>query len=669
MALAKRPIGYPSGFDKKHDLPVHSQSWRPVSKMPTGLFSFRKRRLVLAVVVALIVYLFIHYLPTDLPSAGQRIDLRTGLSQGRMPSPPTGKKDTGTVLDSRQLYDGPVQFYRLASTLHTHSYDRKSGRDNVAFLLRDFKSASSLIGVACDFALFNRSSIHVAVLSTYDNPIEEIVRVNGIKQSECPIIWHDARPDYNSQSSKARQSTVVKSALGHLHVNLRPTAFIIDQQQSKDEVFKGALDEKLASFWMSPVIIPDDTSTSMSWVISLDGKALSLLNQVQIDVIITPYKDSAGSLVRLLSSIQNARYEGLPLPHITVELPHDIDGFALDYLKNFRWSDNRGIGESKLVLRRRLDVGQLIPDLASLRTIESFYPPSSPLSHALVLSPDVELSPNYMHYLMYLTLDYKYGRSGQNITDSLMGISLDLPKTTTNADAPFLTIIGSEKLFLHQTPSSTAALYFGDKWVELQDYLSLRLQHDRTLSKSLKDAPHVSDDHPSWLAQASEIMQARNYFMLYPGFATDATSRLATVHTELHQAPEEYATKYMAQKPKHDDLPIPSMNDRTVLTADEELTSQDRDHAHARLDHEQQSGSRPITALLGLGDRETLPPGNELPLYLADGHRVEPVDAEVAATRLADSVSLEFGGCDSLEDRDESKIGSIEYLFCRNEGL
>lgn len=670
MALAKRSAVYNNGLDKKTDLPLYGQTWQPNARMRSWSF-FRKKRALLAILALCGIYIFIKFLPTDVPSVGSRIDPRTGQPQGhpvdrtttsKQPKPgrPAGKVPE-QLLD--QIYDGPVKFYRLASSLRPHLRKVDDDRDHVVFLLRDLRTAASLVPLACDMANYNRSRVHMAVMTLRENSIEEIMSVSGVEAPDCPIFWHDTRPDYNSQSSFNRQTTVVQAALSHLDAALNPTAVIIDQQQAKDTHFKDAVQSKLDSIRVPLTIVPNNALTSMSWITAMAGQSLSLLNQNQIDIVITPYKQSAGSLLRLLESIQKANYAGLPEPRITIELPQTIDDFALRYLEYFRWPSDRETGQSKLILRRRIDPAQISPAVASLHTLESFYPPSWPLSHVLVLSPDVELAPEYLQYLTYLMLEYKYGIKGRNMTSAMMGIALDLPERALNDKHPFVdqttSRIGS--LLWSQSPSSTATLYFGDKWVELQNWFTLRIQYDPKLEKTVESSvASVSTKHPAWLGQAQELMLARNYYLLYPGFSHDAGLKLATIHTELHQDPEEFARKLKPVLPDRSSS-ISSISKDDVLTGEE-----DTGHTHHHVT------SDPAISLLALLlgtqralDREQLPQDFDLPMYSADGRVTDRDTSEMDADMFAEHISLELGGCDTLKDRDERKKGHIEYMFCK----
>lgn len=624
-----------------------------------GSTFLRRKRVVAAIALLAVVYLFIKYLPTNLPPAGLRYDAQTGQNQGRPPAfipASAGSKADRNVPGKGQFFDGPVKFYELARTLRPHLDRKFTDKDNVVFLLHDLSTASTLIGFACELAMYNRTTVHAAVLARGSQTIDNIMDLSGAAHTDCPIYLHDARPDYNAQSSPRRRVLAIESVINHFAQALRPSSFIVDETQMAQALFRNAVNNKLDSIWTPLVTIPDHTSSMTDWLRAIDGRSLALVNRIQIDIVITPYKNSAGCLIRLLNSIRGADYAGLPRPHITVEIPNDVDPAALRYLENFRWPQAYHDTTGQLTLRRRMAPAQTNSAAASLRTLESFYPPSNPMSHVLVLTPDVELSPNYLQYLMYLMLEYKYGRNGERLTSSLMGISLFAPSTALHdEDQEHTDGRNHNTILLRQSTTNVASLYFGDKWVELQDYLTHRLRQDPALSKTVSGVTQL-DSQPAWLSQLSELMQARNYFMLHRAIPTsnnfDPNAQIALWHPEAHQSPEEYWTPPVPPA----QTAIPSFTDSTILTGDEPTSDQPR--------HEQSSKVLPVTSLLGLKDREILPFDSELPMFGADGKMIDLVEAEVRANAFADRLSLELGGCKSSETRDEKKIGTVGYLFC-----
>lgn len=132
-----------------------------------------------------------------------------------------------------------------------------------------------------------------------------------------------------------------------------------------------------------------------------------------------------------------------------------------------------------------------------------------------------------------------------------MGISLDLPSVHLNGTEPFVppalfrmskeskTKVEKPTPFMWQAPNSNAALYFGDKWIEFHSFLTSRVAIK--IPEYLRRPKQLSVDHPSWMEYLLELMRSRGYALLYPDFSSEDDS-IATVHNELFQLPEEYAT-------------------------------------------------------------------------------------------------------------------------------
>ena len=96
-------------------------------------------------------------------------------------------------------YDGQVRFFRLASSLRlsassTGGYDKKNR--NILFAISALKSASVLLSMACDMSKWNRNHVHVAFMGRDGIPLDDLLEINGIDKTDCPAVWHDARPDY-----------------------------------------------------------------------------------------------------------------------------------------------------------------------------------------------------------------------------------------------------------------------------------------------------------------------------------------------------------------------------------------------------------------------------------------------------------------------------------------
>lgn len=281
-------------------------------------------------------------------------------------------------------------------------------------------------------------------------------------------------------------------------------------------------------------------------------------NKQSIDILVHAQPHSSGSLLRLLNSLKRADYFGFS-PGLTIELPYEVDPSLIRQLGSFEWPPNTG--KSKFILRRRLQIGALTPQEASQRAVDSFYPHDPASSHVLVLSPDATIAPSFFHFLTYSLLRYKYSADTGSEVNRLFGISLELPSTRPTDGSVFSPPLKTNRegqteqrvdpLFTWQMPNSNAALYFGDKWVQLHSFLFNRF------TKSSKSYMHPNlflKKYPAWMEYVLELLRVRGYYLLYPSFASEPDLNLVTVHNDLHQLPEEYRSPPKAPS-QHTDKP------------------------------------------------------------------------------------------------------------------
>ena len=374
--------------------------------------------------------------------------------------------------------------------------------------------------------------------------------------------------------------------------------------------------------------------------------------------------DSSGSLVRLLKSIENADYFGVRRPHLTIELPTDIDPPTWKYLQNLVWPPLDWSGAphaSQVSLRHRIPRRTSTEHEASARLVESFYPVRTASSHVLILSPQVELSPLYYHYVIYNLLEYKYSAYGAAITDfpNLMGFSLELPSFHLNDSQPLdpplierTPLKGREKglpgvrtPFLWQAPNANAALYFGDKWMEFHSFLTARLTKPPSTRRKV-----FSEKHPAWIESLLELIRARGYSMLYPNFPMDGDA-IVTVHDELYQAPEEYS------KPSPTPTPTPDLDAGEPLTADSEKGPRSAPPNNEHL----LSESSLISLLPNDGD---LPDISELPLLSYNGINISKKLSHEAAMAFSETYRREIGTCKSDQETTPREANSAVDLFC-----
>lgn len=367
-----------------------------------------------------------------------------------------------------------------------------------------------------------------------------------------------------------------------------------------------------------------------------------------MEILVHAPPSASGSLIRLLESLKNADFFLSAPPKLTIELPHEIDEPTSHYLQTFRWPPNSDINAGNmLTLHHRIPQHGLTVEENSIRFLESFWPADANSSHVLVLSPQVELSPLFFHYLKYTVLDYKYSARNIDSHQNLLGISLDLPSMHINNSAEFKPPVSAGPKeadltqFLWQAPNSNAALYFGDKWVELHDFVSHMLISEHTLpTPTTLNQKLVSKTYPSWLEHILKLARARGYWTLYPNFKD--TEALATVHTELYQLPEEYSHDPQVETP----------GQGTDLTADP------ANHKHTEAPLISKS------LLNVLPNNGALPKIRDLPLLTWDGETIKVADIEKIAAKYSSIFRHEIGGCDATVVEKQRSGLTASDLFC-----
>ena len=371
-----------------------------------------------------------------------------------------------------------------------------------------------------------------------------------------------------------------------------------------------------------------------------------------VDILIQAPTGSSGSLVRLLKSIENADYFGFRRPHITVELPSEVDPPTWDYLQNLVWPPLDWSGAphaSQVTLRHRISRRTMTEYEASARLVESFYPARTKGSHVLLLSPQVELSPLYYHFVIYSLLEYKYSAHAQVAKDApnLLGFSLELPSFYLNDTTPFAPPVkkGQPTPFLWQSPNCNAALYFGDRWIEFHSFLTARLSKPPPARRKF-----VSEKHPAWLEFLLEFMRARGYSLIYPNFPSDEDS-IATIHDELYQVPEEFP-----KKPADPSLPDINPNEPLTGEFDPEARRAPPNTESPLL------SSDLISSLPNSGD---LPELSNMPLLAYSGHNMSREISDEATKAFSQTYQREVGDCRSASEANTRQPKSALDLFCR----
>lgn len=672
MSARSRIVSADEELGKRDDDFFRSRRSRSTSSSPVASsfipWRWRKRRVLTALAVIAVVYVFMYNLPTGspvpqdptvrpiyTPSYTPTVPHRASGEPAGAPSrDPDEEEDEAT----KHWYNGVVRFYKLAENLHKIS--RTGGtvtqNRNVLFVASSLKSMANLIPMACEMARIEKNFAHLALFGRSTIPMDELLEINGVDLQSCTVFWHDARGDFPEYSSDARAESATRGAMKHINDFMHPQAMIMDDSAKEELFFTRAMRTKAKEFGRPLIEIPAGKYEDFMWMTRLEANNLSGWFIPTIDIVIQAPRGSSGSLIRLVKSLQNADYRGLQVPRLTIELPSDVGHYVQRFLHDLQWPpvhDSLPFHPNMLTLHHRIPSSRQSSEQASLRFVESFYPSRPESNHVLILSPQAEVSPRFLQYLHYQILEHRYAPWISSTQQSMLGISLDVPSTFLNGTAGFSPPVGENVTeetaspFLYQAPSSTATLIFGDKWSQFHSFLSQRtsVNHD-----GKKTAKLVSETEPAWMEYLLELMRARDWTVLHPA----ATANLVTVHNELAQVPEEF-TRPAPETPK-EQVPKTEDNGEAFLLSDEPpvLVERVEKDEHASDGVPLHSILNPDTAIWNL------------PILAYDGRLITEQDKMNASMEYREFFRKSFGGCD---DKDAKKRRVVDDtgasdLFC-----
>ncbi|KAK3294774.1 uncharacterized protein B0H64DRAFT_425431 [Chaetomium fimeti] len=645
---------------KPAKLPSIRPRWSAATGAPRSKFL---KRLAMVFALGVFVYLFISNLPTDLPIRDRRHPVYRGRPEadqphapgpgsGRRPggmpklydqkpqrqSPPPSNAPPTAPVPPQTPYSGPIIYLKLLPSLQAiyTTSGTSTVNKNVLFAAANLKSAALLLPMACQMGDELRNYVHFALLGGSGIDMEQLRAVNGIDES-CKVIFHDARPDFAQASAPERLRQSSARALRHINMYMHPQAVVIDGSGVEEDYFLAGVRKQAPVLGMPLIELPKNAHSRLAWITKLDASSLAAWDKTSIDIVIHAPSASSGGLIHLLKSLSEADFSAGSAPHLTIELPHDVDPGTVEFLKTFQWPPGRSRLPShprQLTLRHRIPRSRLTEEESSVRFLESFWPSNPKYSHVLVLSPQAQLSPRFFHYLKYSVLHYLY--SGAALTQEwdsrLLGISLDLPSTQLDGSQPFAPPSGKGATpFLWQAPDSNAALFTGQKWIELHGLVShlVEYEHKTQPPPAFFASKLINKRYPSWLEHALKLSRARGYWTLYP---SEVTARnLATVHSELYRAPEEYERELGKETLEDTELPVPG---DTLFE------------------------SLPSGGLL---------PFDEMALLLWDGSDTTLSDLDAAAASYTDEFRRVVGGCQALAPEDLLAKKSMKDLFCMKD--
>lgn len=129
--------------------------------------------------------------------------------------------------------------------------------------------------MACEMAAQKRNDVHFVFMGREDLEIHQIRELNGINEDDCPVNWHDARPDYARWSSDSRMENSVRAGIGHVDKFVMPQALIVDFAGREDMFFMKAVRKRALEMGKSLIELPSDAAEHMMWITRLDSGSLA----------------------------------------------------------------------------------------------------------------------------------------------------------------------------------------------------------------------------------------------------------------------------------------------------------------------------------------------------------------------------------------------------------
>lgn len=294
-------------------------------------------------------------------------------------------------------------------------------------------------------------------------------------------------------------------------------------------------------------LLPRGSISKVLWMADLRSTALPNWNKMRVSVnIIT--QNRAGSLQRLLRSLENAFYLGDEIP-ISFNMDSKVDNQTLNLVGSFNWA------HGPKTIRRRIIQGGLIRAVS-----ESWYP-SSDDDFGLLLEDDIEVSPYYYLWIKYALMAYHY--DPQVSIPQLSSISLYTPRLVEvvkerpkwNA-TDFFKQVHPNIPYLHQLPCSWGAVFFPKHWREFYAYMNTRFTENAKENPVQIPRSRTNGWQASWKKFLIDMMYLRGYVSLYPNFPNQMSFSTNHMEPGAHISAKDNVVKH-----KKEDFEVPLMKD------------------------------------------------------------------------------------------------------------
>jgi hypothetical protein len=170
-------------------------------------------------------------------------------------------------------YEGPLKFPALARSLYSTKLEPGAPNNRVLFAAAGLHSVSDLIPLACDMARQKISSVHFALMGRDQVSIEGIQHVNGISAEDCPMTWHDARPDFSSSSTEERMEYAVMAGVDYMNALLKPGVVIAHNEEFDEGFFWNGVTQR-TTLRRLPLVGLSTKARDVMWMSDLDSSSL-----------------------------------------------------------------------------------------------------------------------------------------------------------------------------------------------------------------------------------------------------------------------------------------------------------------------------------------------------------------------------------------------------------
>lgn len=179
------------------------------------------------------------------------------------------------IIDPKETDDEVLKGLRkeLRSTLSAKVDRSKQKPTAIVVTAHTLYNASGITSLACKMAAEKKMNVVTiyAGMNTTDT-VPFFLRANGLGQTTCPMIWHDARHEY---STVYKQTTAMEDIIGDAISYMDPS--VVVYVDDEEDWFMQSLERSV--YWRRPAIslvqLKREALVNLHWIASLSPSALA----------------------------------------------------------------------------------------------------------------------------------------------------------------------------------------------------------------------------------------------------------------------------------------------------------------------------------------------------------------------------------------------------------